>query len=351
MGRKGGLFNSSGCWSVGEVACTYPGVPLPMPVTRSKGLATSPVDLKKVSKVTKPRATARPKSTTAVDGKFNIESVFTTPIPEDLLLPREFIESHEPDFIEGVRHVLLVDPSLYPVIVHRPFTAFARSEQPSETECDVIHRYWYALISSVIGQQVSGSAARAIQGRFDELFGGEPTAPQVEHKTDEQLRGAGLLALKCKYVRHISQRFCEECPLTQPSFYRDHSKEQIIEELTGLKGIGEWTARMFAMFSLRDLDIFAYDDLGVARGVARYLENRPEVLAEVKQGVHAVEALKKGLAKKGKFQTKTLKRTWTPLHDEYVKFLGLRYAPYQLVFMLVMWRLSATNLAVFENVR
>lgn len=326
-----------------------------MPVTRSKGLTASAEVEKIVTKVNKPRSakpakTAR-KSAPVIDGKSNIESIFTGPIPDDLLLPQDFVDYHEPEFIAGVKHVLSIDPSLYPVIVHKPFTAFAKSVRPQESEAEVIHRYWYELISSVIGQQVSGSAAKAIQNRFDELFDGKPEAAKVLNKSDEELRAVGLLGMKCKYVRHISEKFSTPCLLTQLSYYRECTKEDIIKELTQLKGIGEWSARMFSVFSLRELDVFAYDDLGVARGVARYLENRPELLAEIQRGVHAVEELKKRLARKGKFQTKTLKRTWTPLHDEYVKFLGLRYAPYQLVFMLIMWRLASTNIEVFENVR
>lgn len=327
-----------------------------MPVTRSQRLASGSPGEAVASKVKKPKSTAKStkapkKLPSVVDGKSNIESIFAKPIPEDLLLPQEFIDFHDPEFIQGIHHVLSVDRSLYPVIVHAPFQSFAKRVRLPEEEDAVISRYWYELISSVIGQQVSGSAARAIQGRFNELFDGKPTAAKVAEKSDEQLRAVGLLSMKCKYVRHISDTFCTSCPLTNLSYYNATTNENLIKELTQLKGIGEWSARMFSVFSLHELDVFAYDDLGVARGVARYLENRPQLLKEIKEGVHAVEELKRGLARKGKFQTKSLKRTWTPLHDEYVKFLGLRYAPYQLVFMLIMWRLASTNIEVFENVR
>lgn len=326
-----------------------------MPVTRSKATVTE-ITLTQTVKVEKPRAARKAKVngkivSKASKGNRNIEHLFAlAEVPKDLLLPSEFEAYHDLRFIEGVKHILSIDPTLYPVVVHLKFRAFSNEEKPIQSERDTILHYWYALISSVIGQQVSGSAAKAIESRFSLSFEGKPTPEKTLLKTDEELRAVGLLKMKAKYVRHISETFAQPGELTSLAFYST-PKEDVIKGLTQLMGIGEWSAKMFAVFTLRELDIFAFDDLGVARGVARYLENRPEMLAKVKEGVHAVEELKKRLTKRGKFQTKSSKRTWTPLHDEYVKYLGLMFAPYQLVFMLIMWRLASTNVEVLENVR
>lgn len=275
-------------------------------------------------------------------------------VPKDLTLPAEFVAAHSPQFIEGMTNTLKVDPSLYRAIVHQNFPSFLRSnvESGPASDSETILSYWDALIRCVIGQQVSGHAARAIEQRFKDLLDGDVTPQATLTKSTEELRGAGLLNMKVKYVTHISEVFSSsELPLTSVEFYRTSSSEEIVEELVKLKGIGEWLAKMFALFTLYEPDVFAYDDLGVARGVARYLEVRPDTLQEVKDGVHAVEELKARLKKKGKFMTKSSKRDWTPLHDEYVKFLGLKFAPHQLAFMLVMWRLASTNIEVLENVR
>lgn len=283
----------------------------------------------------------------------HIEELFpAVDVPHDLLLPQSFIDKHSPEFTKGIQHILEKDPSLYPCIVYQDFKAFHSEEKPAENEKETILRYWYALISSVIGQQVSGHAAKAIEGRFRALFSGKPTPSETLLKSPEELRGVGLLAMKHKYVLSISEAFTNPAlKLVSIEFYENSTNEEIIAELVTLKGIGEWSAKMFSVFTLGELDIFAYDDLGVARGVARYLENRPKLLKEVRDGVQAVEELKLGLKKKGKFQTKSLKRDWVPLHDQYVKFLGRMYSPYQLVFMLIMWRMASTNVEVLENVR
>lgn len=338
-----------------------------MAVTRSRisvvasengadGSGITSVKVTKITKVTKKKterksAPASPKKRAIP--KQHIEECFpVVDVPADLLLPSEFVDSHEPEFVDGVRHILKKDPTLYPCIVFQNFRAFAKREPKEETDDEIILRYWYSLISSVIGQQVSGHAAKAIEGRFRELFLESPTPKETLEKTTEQLRGAGLLGMKAKYVVSISEAFSSpESKLVSVDFYNSSTKEEIISELVQLKGIGEWSAKMFSIFTLKELDIFAYDDLGVARGVARYLENRPQLLKDVKEGVDAVEKLKNGLKKKGKFQTKSSKRDWTPLHDEYVKFLGHMFAPYQLVVMLIMWRLASTNVEILENVR
>lgn len=305
------------------------------------------------TKVTKPKKEPVTRSPSKSKPKKDIEEYFKAiEVPSDYSLPQWYVDLHHEDFIKGVKYVIEKDPSLYPVLVHAPFKSFTKGEKKTLSESEQLHQYWYALIKSILGQQISGSAAKAIEERFNALFEGDCT-PQAVLKVDQEtLRAVGLLGQKLKYITHISEVFSSpDARLTNLQFYEESSNDELVAELTKLKGIGEWLAKMFSVFTLKELDIFAYDDLGVARGVARYLANRPQLLQEVKDGVHAVEVLKNGLKKKGKFMTASSKRDWVPLHDEYVKFLGLMYSPYQLVFMFAMWRLASTNVEVLENVR
>lgn len=280
--------------------------------------------------------------------KPHIETFFShIEVPGDLCLPADFVTYHTPEFIEGVKYILSVDPSLYPATVHGNFTVFARENEPDKKGLDLINHYWFSLITSILGQQISGHAAKAIRGRFEQLFDGDPTPEATLKLPQETVKGVGLSNMKLKYVIHISETFATgDTKLLDPLFYESAPTTELIKELTLLKGVGEWSARMFCLFTLKDLDVFAYDDLGVARGVARYLEVRPLVLEATKVGVHADEILKAGLKKKGKFAKADSKRDWTPLHDEYMKFLAAKFQPYQLIFMLLMWRLSATNTEV-----
>lgn len=282
-------------------------------------------------------------------------------IPQDLSLPPKYIQDHTPEFIKGIQHILKIDPSLYPVIVHQNFKSFSsliytnvtmnENYNNSNDKENRIHTYWYSLIRSVIAQQVSGAAAKAIQTRFEGLFDGIPTPNKTLKFTPEELKSVGLSNMKVKYVQSISEAFNDpNNHLTRFEFYKQSKLDDILIELCKLKGIGIWSAKMFAMFTLEEMDVFAEDDLGIARGMARYLNKRPELLKQIKQECMNDEESQLLLKRKLKFANKTdSKRNWTPIHDAYVKYAAKRFLPYRSVFMMILWRLSSTNIDVLEK--
>lgn len=271
-------------------------------------------------------------------------------------LPSSFVSYHNPLFIEGVKHILQVDPTLYRSIVAQNFERYKREQGGSVKEevipdsKEVIIQYWLNLISSVMSQQISGKAAAAIYQRFENLFEVKPNPQELLTKLTEELRAIGLSGQKVKYVYHISEVFNNpQEPLTKVEFYKENELPAIVEELVKLKGIGEWSAKMFALFTLKEWDVFAHDDLGIARGAYFYLNRRPEMLKLVKQQVHQDENMKALLKKKGKFENSKGKRDWTPLHDQYLLQLSKRFSPYRSIFMVILWRLSATTIDILED--
>lgn len=273
-------------------------------------------------------------------------------IPPDYSLPAHFVEAHTPQFIEGVRYIISRDPSLYRVILHKYFNPFKKTEVLAKDidREEVLLIYWNALIRSVIGQQISGKAQQSIERKFRDLFQDKPTPQATLRKSEEELRSAGFSYQKIKYITHISQVFCDpNSNLTKVEFYESNPIDRIISELTSLKGIGVWSAKMFALFTLKNLNLFAYDDLGISRGVTRYFSRRPEYLEELKKRVDADESKKLLLKKKSTFSSSKGKRDWIPHHDEYVKALGMDFSPFQLILMLIFWRLGSTNIEVFQG--
>lgn len=122
--------------------------------------------------------------------------------------------------------------------------------------------YYRTLADSIIGQQLSVKAARTIKQRFRDLFGGIFPAPQaILVKRIEELRSAGLSGQKAAYIRDLAQHVVDG----NVRFDRipEQSNEEIIRELTAVKGIGEWTVHMFLMFCVGRLDVLATGDLGV----------------------------------------------------------------------------------------
>jgi DNA-3-methyladenine glycosylase II len=130
-----------------------------------------------------------------------------------------------------------------------------------------------SLASSIIYQQLSGSAAATIYGRFAALFpDGQPIAERVPRLRDETLRAAGLSAAKVAAVRDLASHVRDNVlPLDRVDTLDD---DEIIEALTQVRGIGPWTAQMFLMFRLGRLDVWPELDLGVQKGVQRILALR-----------------------------------------------------------------------------
>lgn len=123
------------------------------------------------------------------------------------------------------------------------------------------------LVISITHQQVSMAAARTIQGRVVKLLGGTITPRRVLNRSPEALRGAGLSRAKAAYVLDLADKTLRG----DVEFERFPSMpdEEILQELTAVKGIGDWTAKMFLMFHLHRPDVWCPEDLGLRMAVAR----------------------------------------------------------------------------------
>ncbi len=129
--------------------------------------------------------------------------------------------------------------------------------------------HYGALVRSIAGQQLSVLAARAIYGRLIDRFGDRPPTPQEILADDpEELRAAaGFSRAKVRYLRSLAEHVISgELELERLD---ELSDEQVIAELTAVKGIGEWTAHMFLMFHLERPDVLAVGDLGIRRAIER----------------------------------------------------------------------------------
>lgn len=136
--------------------------------------------------------------------------------------------------------------------------------------CDIrAHRnYYQALAGEIIGQQLSVKAAASIRKRFEGLFGDKfPEPKAILEKSVDELRTAGLSGAKAKYIRDLAQH------IVDGKVKFDHldnlSNDEIIAELTDVKGIGEWTAHMFLMFCMGRGDVLAPGDLGIRNAVKK----------------------------------------------------------------------------------
>ncbi len=122
------------------------------------------------------------------------------------------------------------------------------------------------LVRSIVSQQISTSAARAIRRRLQELTGPQGlTAENLARFGMEQLRSVGLSPQKASYVADLASKVNDgTVDLRRIGRLPD---EDVVDTLTQVKGIGRWTAQMFLIFSLGRPDVFPHDDLGVRTAI------------------------------------------------------------------------------------
>ena len=149
-------------------------------------------------------------------------------------------------------HALCEDPALAPVVeAHGPLTL--------EPAPDPFRR----LVVSLVRQQLSMDAAEAIRERLFEAV--EITPSGVLEAEPETLQETGLSAAKTEYVRNVATAFRER-RYDRESFAQLSDRE-VIEELSSIRGVGPWTAKMFLVFALARPDVFPVEDLGVRRAM------------------------------------------------------------------------------------
>jgi DNA-3-methyladenine glycosylase II len=128
-----------------------------------------------------------------------------------------------------------------------------------------------ALVGSIIQQQISMSAAAAVQKRLRALCPrGRVTPAMVLSLSDDDLRGVGLSRQKVGYIRALAEQFATN--LLSARKLRRMTDEEVIESTTKVKGVGRWTAEMLLIFCLERPDVWPIDDLGLRQAARNFLE-------------------------------------------------------------------------------
>jgi DNA-3-methyladenine glycosylase II len=127
--------------------------------------------------------------------------------------------------------------------------------------------HYGALVRSIVGQQLSTKAARAIYTRLTDRFGGRtPTPEEVLADDPEELRAAaGLSRAKVGFLRSLAEHVLDGS--LQLQTLERLPDEEVIAELVAVRGLGAWSAHMFLMFRLQRPDVLPVGDLGIRRAV------------------------------------------------------------------------------------
>lgn len=156
---------------------------------------------------------------------------------------------------DAVRHLSRRDPRLRQLISQvGPFQMKRQTNR------------YQSLLKAIVSQQISTAAARSIWKKIETLAGTTRiNAAAIFPLSDEQLRSAGLSPQKLRYVRDLTERVhSRQLKLARLHLLDD---EEIVTELTAVKGIGIWTAQMFLMFSLARPDVLPHGDLGIQSAI------------------------------------------------------------------------------------
>ncbi len=145
-------------------------------------------------------------------------------------------------------------------------------------EFPISHRgsnYFADLCEIIIQQQLSEKAGDTIFGRFKKLFPlGKISPENLVKLKDDEIRMCGTSNMKVKYLKNLARQ------LIKKEFIWDRLEElddeEIITELTKIKGVGRWSADMFLMFSLGREDVFSYGDLGLRRAIQKLYKLKKE---------------------------------------------------------------------------
>jgi DNA-3-methyladenine glycosylase II len=159
-------------------------------------------------------------------------------------------------FSSARKHLARCDPVLKAII---------RKVGPCTLEWDSDH--FGVLVRSIISQQISTRAARAIHGRLQEAVPRALTPRAILGTREEALRAAGLSQGKAWALRDLAEKcVSREVPLRRLARMEN---EDVIARLLPVRGIGRWTAEMFLIFSLGRLDVLPVGDYGLRAGVQK----------------------------------------------------------------------------------
>lgn len=136
---------------------------------------------------------------------------------------------------------------------------------------EVIADLFEALVNAIVGQQISMKAWATIWRRLQDRPGGVTPASLGQASTEE-IQACGMSMRKASYIKGLAEKVLSgELVMDQLHTLSD---AEVCQTLTGLKGIGTWTAEMVMIFSMQRSDVFSRDDLAIDRALRLLYRHR-----------------------------------------------------------------------------
>src|SRR5580693_10759652 len=132
-----------------------------------------------------------------------------------------------------------------------------------------------SLVQAVAHQQLNGTAANTILARFKKLFPGKkfPRPEDLAGVTDKEIRACGFSFAKIKAIRDIAEKTLSGVIPTSREIVK-LSDDEIVERLTQVRGVGQWTVEMLLIFQLGRHDVLPAHDFGIRTGFRHAYKKR-----------------------------------------------------------------------------
>ena len=176
----------------------------------------------------------------------------------------------------------------------------AKYKSPSETILTSRKDIFFSLCKSIIGQQISVTAANSVFLKFKKKCKNKINAKTISKLSIAQLKSCGLSRLKAKGIKSLAKQILDKS--FNPKLIPKMSDEDAIIYLSNLRQIGRWSAEMILLFTYNRSNIWPIQDIGLLRAIS-----------------------------------KNYKKKYFP-PESYVRLLNKRFTPYCSVATWYLWR-------------
>ena len=145
-------------------------------------------------------------------------------------------------------------------------------QSPSETILTTRKDIFFSLCKSIIGQQISVSAANAVFLKFKKKCNNRINAKKVSKLTFSQLKSCGLSRQKVIGIKSLAKQTLDKS--FKPKMISKMNDEEAIEYLSKLRQIGRWSAEMILLFTYNRSNIWPIQDIGLLRAISKNYNKR-----------------------------------------------------------------------------
>ena len=155
-------------------------------------------------------------------------------------------------------------------------------KSPSETILTSRKNIFFSLCKSIIGQQISVTAANSVFLKFKKKCRNKINPKNVSQLSTAQLRKCGLSRQKISGIKNLAKQMSDKS--FNPRLIVKMNDEDAIEYLSSLKQIGRWSAEMILLFTYNRPNIWPVQDIGLLRAISKNYNKKylpPEKFVEI----------------------------------------------------------------------